>query len=77
MLFSKTVSEKWESVRNCRPYLLTLLNHHMNWSSLECALDILLELSNVEKLVPNYELLLHNFCYKQKYYIFVFNLLQK
>lgn len=56
MLFSKTVNEKWESVRNCRPYLLTLLNHHMNWSSLECALDILLELSNVEKLAPIYEL---------------------
>lgn len=51
MLFSKTVSEKWESIRNCRPYLLTLLNHHMNWSSLECVLDILLELENVEKLV--------------------------
>lgn len=51
MLFSKTINEKWESVRNCRPYLLTILNHHMNWSSLECVLDILLELDNVEKLV--------------------------
>lgn len=50
MLFSKNICEKWESVRNCRPYLLTILNHHMNWSSLECVLDILLELDNVEKL---------------------------
>ncbi|VVC44914.1 Hypothetical protein CINCED_3A009720 [Cinara cedri] len=53
MLFSKTVDERWESVRNCRPYLLTLLNHHMNWSSLECVLDIILELSNVEKFEPS------------------------
>lgn len=51
MLFSKTIDVKWESVRKCRPYLLTLLNHHMNWSSLECVLDILLDLNNVEKLV--------------------------
>lgn len=51
MLFSKKISEKWEPVRNCRPYLLTLLNHHMNWSSIECVLDILLEVNNVEKLV--------------------------
>jgi hypothetical protein len=51
MLFSKNICEKWESVRNCRPYLLTILNHHMNWSSLECVLDILLEPENVEKLV--------------------------
>jgi len=53
MLFSKTTSEKWNSVRKCRPYLLTLLNHHMNWSSLECVLDILLQLNNVEKFVTN------------------------
>jgi len=54
MLFSKTTSDKWNSVRKCRPYLLTLLNHHMNWSSLECVLDILLQLNNVEKLVLIY-----------------------
>ncbi|KAL5232641.1 hypothetical protein ACI65C_000051 [Semiaphis heraclei] len=53
MLFSKTTSEKWNSVRKCRPYLLTLLNHHMNWSSLECVLDILLQLNNVEKFEPS------------------------
>ncbi|KAL4148797.1 hypothetical protein QTP88_002952 [Uroleucon formosanum] len=53
MLFSKITSEKWNSVRKCRPYLLTLLNHHMNWSSLECVLDILLQLNNVEKFEPS------------------------
>ncbi|XP_050534872.1 integrator complex subunit 1-like isoform X2 [Daktulosphaira vitifoliae] len=53
MLFSKTVEDKWDSVRNCRPYLLTLLNHHMNWSSLECVLDILLDLNNVEMFEPS------------------------
>uniref|UniRef100_A0A2H8TLT6 Integrator complex subunit 1 n=1 Tax=Melanaphis sacchari TaxID=742174 RepID=A0A2H8TLT6_9HEMI len=53
MLFSKTTCEKWNSVRKCRPYLLTLLNHHMNWSSLECVLDILLQLHNVEKFEPS------------------------
>lgn len=57
MLFSKTFDKKWESVRNCRPYLLTLLNHHMNWSSLESVLDILLDLNNVEKLVFIHKLL--------------------
>ncbi|XP_050427828.1 integrator complex subunit 1 isoform X2 [Adelges cooleyi] len=53
MLFMKTVSEKWDSVRDCRPYLLTLLNHHMNWSSLECVLNILLDLNNFEKFEPS------------------------
>lgn len=49
MLFSPEKDAKWESLRVCRPYLLTLLTHHASWLTLEKALAKLLTLDATKR----------------------------